>query len=533
MIRRFHLKWRSRVFSYLLFILAFLILLGVYLSLWRAPLYFGRHDSDHYFHVAVARMEPVFGVLRSLPQPENLRWENYFPDKEFLFHLIAGVAYQLGGEPGVEALVPLLGVLIFMSLGLVLRSRLGSGGAVSVLLSSFFLNPEFFNRCFFLRPHLLSILIFIWLVHFFLRGERYRTALTCGLFTLSYHAVYLPLIILLVGVIPPPGTVWAKPAKATHNLWNEMKKMTQSSRFKIVNAGIIGLILGTVWNPYFPSNLSMGLIHFRTGLGAYPAGVMKYTGDEAIPPSSADFIAHHFFILALIFLSAYRLMLPLPKNETENDPILFLWQTWLFTGVYFVLTGLNPRGEEYLVPLSVILLGALASSLPKRNQALGALLLLQLIISGPGAIKNFKWITGDRFPGLSPYIFTALEKIPASEAGKKIYNCDWSLGASILYSRPDLKFVDLLTPHFLYDINPEQSELWFALREGKVPDSFGALTEVFNADYALCIDPRFNQRLRADSRFESLYSVVTPSGVPLELFLIRRPNGPKTIDHRN
>ena len=68
----------------------------------------------------------------------------------------------------------------------------------------------------------------------------------------------------------------------------------------------------------------------------------------------------------------------------------------------------------------------------------------------------------------------------------KVFNCDWKDGAYILYLRPDLKFVDLLDPTFLYMSSKELYSLKNILRSRQGAVGAEGMKEVFKAQYALC-----------------------------------------------
>ena len=60
------------------------------------------------------RLSAEQGLLLTLPQVEDLGWGEYFPDKEFLFHVQTRVAYKFAGERGVEFSILLVSLLLLL-----------------------------------------------------------------------------------------------------------------------------------------------------------------------------------------------------------------------------------------------------------------------------------------------------------------------------------------------------------------------------------------------------------------------------------
>ena len=133
------------------------------------------YDPDRYFHLAISRMTAAHGLVRALPQAEDLGWGRAFPEKEFLFHALTGAAYRLGGERAAEAVAPLLGGLVLLSVVILLRRLTTPLWLGLAVFFPFLMTPNFVIRLTFLRPHVLAILVFVWLAH----GVLYRRGGSC------------------------------------------------------------------------------------------------------------------------------------------------------------------------------------------------------------------------------------------------------------------------------------------------------------------------------------------------------------------
>src|SRR4051794_35267116 len=97
------------------YLIGFTLIVATFLTLHRFQSNLSDSDPDRYYHIAVSREISERGVIHTLPQVEGLRWNEYFPDKEFLYHAVTGSAYRLGGESlmlkstiALSLLVPLL-----------------------------------------------------------------------------------------------------------------------------------------------------------------------------------------------------------------------------------------------------------------------------------------------------------------------------------------------------------------------------------------------------------------------------------------
>ena len=94
----------------------FLAMSAYYYVFFMPPRWVGYNDPDRFYHLGLSRLISTQGLLRTLPQAEDLGWGHYFPDKEFLFHVFTGAADWVGGPVAVLALVPMFGIAISMLL---------------------------------------------------------------------------------------------------------------------------------------------------------------------------------------------------------------------------------------------------------------------------------------------------------------------------------------------------------------------------------------------------------------------------------
>ena len=99
----------------------------------------------------------------------------------------------------------------------------------------------------FVRPHVLAIFCFVLLNVGILRRSRWITALGAALFVLSYHALYVPVLtLLIVALLAFAGA-----------------RDDRRGLLALAGAGLAGVLVGIVANPYFPGALEMTWIHIR------------------------------------------------------------------------------------------------------------------------------------------------------------------------------------------------------------------------------------------------------------------------------
>jgi hypothetical protein len=153
------------------------------------PKLLGSADPDRYYHLALSRLIAEQGwIPKSLPQVEDLGWGNYFPDKEFLFHVLTGAAWSGGGSAAVLALVPLIGIALVLAVHSELDRILKPLPAALISIVGSVATCGLLFRLVLLRPHLLAMLAFCLLVLAVLRERPRLAGLAAAAFALGYHA---------------------------------------------------------------------------------------------------------------------------------------------------------------------------------------------------------------------------------------------------------------------------------------------------------------------------------------------------------
>lgn len=149
-------------------------------------------DPDYYYHVALSKEIVAHGFPETLPQAQGIGWDVLFTDKEFLFHVITSQMYNFFGEMGIRVAPVIISAITFLTLAL--RSWREVGFRLFwIPLIVIAADPYFLRRAIMVRPHVLAILFFTFLLIGFIRRRKYLTLISAALFALSYHGLQVPL----------------------------------------------------------------------------------------------------------------------------------------------------------------------------------------------------------------------------------------------------------------------------------------------------------------------------------------------------
>jgi hypothetical protein len=444
-------------------------------------------NPDQWFHFAISKMSQD-GLVRALPQAEDVGWAGGFPEKEFLFHRLTALAYRLGGESAVLQACRWVSVLSLVLLYVIARRRAGIGTAVAAVAGLVVANPYLLFRMGMVRPHVLAIFLFLGVVAGLLYRSRLLTFAAAATFALAYHAVYVPAALACAFA----AVGWVR------------RRAVGDSADDVLGpslAALGGLACGVAANPYFPANLEMGLEHLRYAFSAAASAPGVHVGAEVLPPSPRIYL--RMFGVPLAAAAACVVWLRSDDKDGRRD-----WNRAVVTAAALFLVGAgmrSVRATEYGIPLLAVAmamaLGAASRQPRTRAIAVAALLVVPAIplyasLSRPPDLRHEQAVSD---------LFQAMSVIPKGPRGAKIFDCDWNYGSFLLYARPDLHFVDLLDPRFLL-VKPELFHAKRLLDLDQLPDPAGAMRSLFNADYALCMNPALGRHVEQDTRVRVLFS---------------------------
>jgi hypothetical protein len=429
----------------------------------------GLLEPDTYYHFAISRIISEEGLIRSLPQLENLGWDQYFPEKEFLFHQFTALAYKLGGTAGIIHFCYLLASLIIVMIIFIGESIAGRAIAVGFSLLVL-MNVNLLLRLLMVRPHLAGILLALVILWGLIKNLRWPLAIAALLFPLFYHAFYLPLMFMGIFCL--------------------------IERFKnikfILTFGVLPMVVGLIINPYFPSNLAMTWLGLQIATSSSKA---QNIGQEALPlgfNASMDMIGG-MIVLSLAWLTQV-------KDMFRNNPKLLalLMITLLLECLYFF----TPRTIEYLLPVFAILTVATVPYLRPKFKNYQLFLGIALLAINVKYLGYF-FISNQSVKERSQDLIKLVEHLPQDRV-EKVFNCEWDYGSYILFKRPSMKLVEVLDPNFIYLHDPKLAQLKHRLVFDPPKNYYSLLTDLFKSDYVMCLEPKLVYVLNSDPRFEMM-----------------------------
>jgi hypothetical protein len=472
-------------------ILSFIVIPICYLTLfylfeYKNP---GR-NPDRYYHFAISRMTFEKGLIRTLPQADDLGWGIFFPEKEFLFHQVTTLGYAVNGDQGVVWVCILSGIIICILLVSMISSYHHPLPALALVVLFNLGVPYYTSRLFMVRPHMAAILCFIIITYGFLKQKKWMVLIGATAFTLSYHTTFIPIVCFISGL----GTFYlAGSLLSYHQLRQKWKNCLLFLLF--------GCIVGIFINPYFPANQIMGWHHLKFALySASPSDLP--VGGELVPRPVIEtlrcFFPHFIFLL---FGGSVLLF----KRKTNDINYLLLIFLFLMTVIFSIMTIIHIRASEYFVCSATVMIAVAVAQakLPKWKVSAFFIMLLYFPIS-----FFYQMLFSERnehYLKLTHHIQRAIRVIQPGAAGEKIFNCEWILGGFILYERPDLKFVDLLDPRLLLNESPVKYKYLRLLKAGRISKPYEMIKEIFKANFLLSTNPDIHKIVERDIRFKLLY----------------------------
>jgi hypothetical protein len=461
---------------------AIILVIAVYLALAHRLKPVADGEPDLYFQMAMARMVASHGMVTQLPQAENLHWDQGFPDKNLFYDLLTGALYKVGGESLTRCLPEILGSLLLILLFMQATSISGRPWMTLSGIALLLLTPIFVVRIILMRPHLLAVVFFSWILWAVLQRRSRWLAISCALFALSYHAIYMPLLVILLGAI----------------FWRDEKRKDRN----LYLSGLVGLFFGVFLSPSFPGNLWFGYINARIALD--PSQSVPLVAEELKRLTLTEFLKMYGAYLLLLvgaLITWNRFDRFIGRNSISKKRCHFLT---VLTAVLWLMTALSPRALEYAAISSVFLISALPEFLPgKIKRSSIAFASLVILAACPFAYQYYT--PKPETPGQPDRVLQAVDQIPHNSVGAKVFNCEWVSSPYLLYRRPDLRFVDLWGPYLLYWVDPVAHRLRDRVVSGESSFPYGTIQDYFHSQYVLCMDHRFVNQMESDPNFVRLY----------------------------
>ena len=449
------------------------------------------HDGDSYYHLAVARLYAQQGIV------DHLDWARYsvmntdFGDKEFLFHLLLMPFVQwLPSEWAGKIALALLNAMTAAVLANLSIRAIGKWG-LFVPVWVFGTSAAFTLRMSRLRPEILSLIILM-VATWVASNKRYRwLMLLSTLYALSYTAFHV-LIGLSIGWFVIIGWVYQR--------WE----------WRIPVYTVIGVAIGLVVHPHFPSNLNIWVIqNIDFFLLKNKIGV----GNEIQPASIATilFLNLGWLIgLAIFWRSAEKNSV---HSITSGPEGVFIVNAIAFSLLYFLMQ----RFSIYCIPFVTL---ALFFCLKRRNSEIGRWTYLpwhgKLPFAATFGLCLCTSILGAWYVyvNLSDHsVFDTTHRKDWQALGQIIPKgakiaAPWDATELYVWAAPQAHYLNLLDPIFMAVPYPSayfiQKNIW----NGYEPDVPYAVKTQLDSDYILFPYRRHIQlfwRLSQDPRAKLLY----------------------------
>jgi hypothetical protein len=330
----------------------------------------------------------------------------------------------------------------------------------------------------------------------------------------------------------------------------------------------LGITAGLVLNPYFPLNLNLIYEHFRIKVTS--SDFNTKVGSEWYPYDSWEFLGNS--VVACVAMVVGYIALEPSERKRAHYPLFFA----IFATALMIMNARWKRIAEYWPPFAVMFAAFSLQPWLEGSRSwftrLPSDILKELepFFDRDGLVLEEKQGTNTRellktiavavvALLLSVALFfnlrATVKEIGQSEphdhyrrgaqwlrahvpAGHIIFNTDWDDFPRLLYFDSDHYYVSGLDPSYLYDRNPELSQLYERITLGKEADPGPLIRDRFGATYIFSDNGHhdFFENARSSGWFETVYEdeectilrirdEKEPSGDQKDDFLIDGPTG--------
>ncbi len=426
-------------------------------------------SMDSFYHVRMAELGWNYFSAKQLPAMTMSYWTNSFSNKELLFHLLLSIQRLFTTDS-----FPFHSSSLFFDF-LALSSFFWVGKIYKVkniwifTLLFVLIEPVFLNRFLMLRPHILSLTLFLVSCGIF-HGidswkKLWRSLAISFVFSWSYsnpHFILLPAVVY--------GAFLFFRNKLTACL--------------LPVSCILGIVLGFLIHPQFPNtfiNWKIQCIDVIVAMFNQNLGIR--VGDELFSKGFGNYLKVP--VLTLVNAACCGLMYYLYKQKINRKQFVKLLPLFSLSILLMILMYLSLRFVEYACPVTVLCTGAILTllrnpiKLSHKMKILSVIAVL-LILTGFGIYNSVKFNKIDDKTKFKP--LTRLSKwfqtvnLPQ---GTIIGNVNWSDFPALFYSAPQYRYLYGMDPMFGYAYAPEKIKQLEQFRMGRLrlsPEKLKELT---------------------------------------------------------
>lgn len=421
---------------------------------------------DVFYHFVVAEEIRSQGLWADIPWLPFTVLGEAGTDHHWLFHLLIVPFTWLDDRIlGLQLSVVLLAVLALAVVHHLFR-RLAIPHPFLFAALAMSASLDLPGRFLMLRAQTLALVLFL-LAFLLARDRRYGALLLVSmLFMLSYHGALF--VVAIAGLFV---------------LVDLCLDRTLDARLGIAVGA--GLLLGTLFSPWFPDNVEYLLFHVLFKGGNADPGLV---GSEWVPPSLKELwlLSWPVFLLlaAAVGFYFYRHHRGAARR-LGRDTLVAL----CLSAVYLVMYLGAVRFQEYHTPFTVLAAGLLlrdARLAPWPANRWLAPALAALVALGLWLNLNL-WQSRPKAQMLAATGFTQElgRNVPA---GSLLINSDWASFQQLVWWLPDYRFANGLDGNYLLYASPERFALWRQLSDGSGPqddDYFEELRAAFDSPWLL------------------------------------------------
>lgn len=454
------------------------------------------YDADGYYHLAVARAYAERGIFHTLDWARFSVMHDGFGDKEFLFHVLL-IPFARLGDPTTGAFMALAGfsaVVAVLLAGGGVRA-IGAWGVVLPLLV-FAGATDFSLRMVRLRPELLSLILILVAIPLASAHRVKALGIVAVLFALGYTAFQT--LLGLCGMF------------FLYELWVE-----ERAEWRLVLFPALGIVLGIVIHPHFPTNLRIWFLqNVEFFLRPPPVDV----GAEILPRTTRDTLLLNLgWWLGLVVLWRSRVRRTARGAERRLRDF-----TQLATVAFGLLYVLMYRFITYAVPLATL---ALARSLHVAGERPGSrfrlpwrgdisvvlpvalCVLAAVYTTRVGAERMVKSSSRTFQPGMRADWEGFSRALPD---GARVL-APWAATEALVFWAPQGRYLNVLDPLFMIAKDPDAYRVYLDLFEGREPDVPLLARARFDSDFYADDGqyPLARRRLLRDPRVMHLHEETT------------------------
>lgn len=466
-------------------------------------------DPDAFYHAKTSALIAAQGPLHAFPWLDLTALHTSYADLHFLFHVVT-IPFQwfFGMLSGVQVAAVVFAALFALVFFLVAKRY----GAAAWLATALALGSSgLIVRLSLAKASPLALAWFVfgwwattarrpWLV----AAATFGFALTHGGWIMLVGSVFL----LCLGEALYDLLVLEKGFKSWRG-WN----------WRAAIAAPVGAVIGLLVHPNFPTNLRFLWVQV-VKIGVLTPGRV-ILGQEWSPVGFGELVSGLAPVLVAGLVTVYLLLFVRKQAPPSQEVGRRIIGAGLVVAVFLALTIKSRRSIEYLVPASVLWLGALwtlidpaalkAEWLVWWNQRRRLVVLLSLLFL---AMIAKDWMETWRslktharpFEQFAPAMRTISER---AEAGDRVFHADWDQFPQLFVLDDRLRYISGVDPTFLLEADPTLSDAYRDITLGATTtDVYIMVHDVFHSSFVFLERPDhavFEGLLEADQRFTNIY----------------------------